>query len=90
MGAKAIIVAVIVALIGGTYEVLADVGPLKGMNFGLGLTSSGALSKTIGVPGGYNVADIVMVVIFLVVIAIAYFVLSNMRKKNKAENKTDK
>ena len=84
MSMKAIIIAIVVALIGGTYEVLADVGPLKGMNFGLGLTSGPTLSKTIGIPGGYNVADIVMVVVFLVVIAIAFIVLNNMKNK---ENK---
>lgn len=78
MSAKAIIITVVVALIGGGYLLLADIGPLQGMNFGLGLTSG--LSQSIGIPGGYNIADVVMFVIFLVLIGIAFFVLNNMRK----------
>ncbi|HUI87188.1 MAG TPA: hypothetical protein VLX61_00560 [Anaerolineales bacterium] len=81
MNAKAVIITLVLAVIGGTYIVLANNGPLKGMNFGFGLTSG--LSQSLGIPGGYNMADLVVFVILLVVIGIVFLALNGMRKQKK-------
>lgn len=79
MNTKAIIITLVIVLIGAGYLLLANLGPLKDANFGLGLTSALSAQK---IAGGYNMANVVLFIVFAVVIAIAYYLW-----KNQASNK---
>lgn len=82
MNAKAVIITLIVALIGGGYLLLADIGPLKNSNFGFGLTKALDSQK---VGAGYSMTNIVLFVILVVIAVVAYVIWNNQRKnKNKS------
>lgn len=77
MSKKGIIWALVAAGIGTVYLLLAFLGPLKDANLGLGLTAGLSAQK---IAGGYNMANVVMFIIFIIVIAVLYFVWNNARK----------
>jgi len=78
MNAKAVIITLVVVVIGAGYLLMATIGPLKDMNFGLGLTSALTAQK---IAGGYNMANVVMFVVFLVIIGVLAFVWSGQKNK---------
>ena len=78
MSAKAIIITLIIVLVGAGYLMLALLGPLQNMNFGLGLTAPLAAMK---IAGGYSIANVVMFIIFLGVIVVAILIWAGMREK---------
>lgn len=77
MSKKGIIWALVAAGIGTVYLLLAFLGPLKDANLGLGLTAGLSAQK---IAGGYNMANVVMFIIFIIVIAVLYFVWNGARK----------
>ena len=76
--AKGIIITLVVVVAGLVYLYLAMVGPLQNLNLGLGLATG--LSQT-PLVAGYNMANLVLFLIFLVIIVLLGFVLLNMSKK---------
>ncbi len=76
MNTKAVVITLVVVLLGAGYLMLALLGPLKDMNFGLGLTAALSAQK---LAGGYSMANVVMFIVFLVVIAIAFFIWKGSR-----------
>ena len=76
--AKGIIITLVVVVAGLVYLYLAMVGPLQDLNLGLGLATG--LSQT-PLVAGYNMANLVLFLIFLVIIVLLGFVLLNMSKK---------
>ena len=74
MNAKAIIITLVIALVGVGYLMVSLLGPLKDANFGLGLTAGLSAQK---LAGGYNMANVVLFIVFLVVIGIAFFIWKN-------------
>lgn len=80
MNAKALIVTLIVVVIGAGYLMMALTGPLKDMNFGLGLTTALTAQK---IAGGYNMANVVLFIIFAIIIAVlAYIWFAKQNKKS--------
>lgn len=77
MSKKGIIWALVAAGVGTVYLLLAFLGPLKDANLGLGLTAGLSSQKIVG---GYNMANVVMFIIFIIVIAVLYFLWKNARK----------
>jgi len=72
---KGIVITLVVVAVGLAYLYLAMVGPLQSLNIGFGLTKG--LSET-KIAGGYNMANVVLFVIFAVILAVlgAFFVRS--------------
>ena len=62
-----IIIALLVAGVGLLWLYLAMVGPLQELNIGFGLASSLAATK---LPGGYNMANVVLFLIFAVILVL--------------------
>lgn len=78
MNSKAIIITLVVVLLGTGYLMMAFLGPLSTANFGLGLTSGLTAQK---IAGGYNMANVVMFIVFIVVIAVAAYIWRGMKNK---------
>lgn len=76
MNTKALVITLVVVLLGAGYLMLALLGPLQGMNFGLGLTAGLTAQK---IAGGYSMANVVMFIVFLVVIGIAFYLWKGSR-----------
>jgi len=76
MNTKAIIITLVIVLLGAGYLMMAFLGPLKDANFGLGLTTGLVAQK---LAGGYNMANVVMFIIFIIVIAIAIAIWRGMK-----------
>lgn len=80
MSTKAIVITLVVVVVGAAYLMIANLGPLKGVNLGLGLTAGLASQK---IAGGYNMANVVLFIIFLVVIGVlAYLWMGNKKKSH--------
>jgi hypothetical protein len=62
-----IIIALLVAGVGLLWLYLAMVGPLQTMNIGFGLATGLAATK---LPGGYNMANVVLFLIFAVILVL--------------------
>ncbi len=77
MSKKGIIWALVAAGVGTVYLLLAFLGPLKDANLGFGLTAGLSAQK---IAGGYNMANVVMFIIFIIVIAVLYYLWNNARK----------
>jgi hypothetical protein len=77
MKLKPIIITLLVAAVGAGYLMLANLGPLKDMNFGFGLTSGLAAQK---IGGGYNMANVVLFIVFLVIIVVLGMMWNSQRK----------
>lgn len=79
MNTKAIIITLVIVLLGTGYLMAALLpgAPLASANFGLGLTTGLTAQK---LAGGYNMANVVLFIVFIVVIAIAAYVWRGMRK----------
>jgi hypothetical protein len=67
MKTKGLIWAIVAAGIGTVYLLLATLGPLKDTNLGFGLTASLSAQKIVG---GYNMANVVLFIIFFLVIVV--------------------
>jgi multisubunit Na+/H+ antiporter MnhB subunit len=78
MSKKGIVWALVAAVIGTLYLLLATMGPLKDTNLGLGLTA-GLSSQTI--VGGYNMANVVLFVVFAILIVVLAVVWASQQKK---------
>lgn len=79
MKAKPLIITLIVAAVGAGYLLLANLGPLKDMNFGLGLTSGLSAQK---LAGGYSMANVVLFLVFAVIIVVLALLWNQQRNKN--------
>lgn len=64
---KGIIATLIVVALGLLWLYLTMVGPLQTLNIGFGLTSGLAANK---LPGGYSMANLVLLVIFVLILVI--------------------
>lgn len=64
---KGIIATLIVVALGLLWLYLTMVGPLQTLNIGFGLTSGLAATK---LPGGYSMANLVLLVIFVLILVI--------------------
>lgn len=62
-----IIIALLVAGVGLLWLYLAMVGPLQSLNIGFGLATGLAATK---LPGGYNMANVVLFLIFAVILVL--------------------
>lgn len=79
MKAKPLIITLLVVVIGAVYLLLANLGPLKDMNFGLGLTSGLSSQKIFG---GYSMANVVLFIVFILAIVVLAVVWSKRQKKS--------
>jgi hypothetical protein len=77
MSTKAVIWTLVAAGIGAIYLMLAFLGPLKDANLGLGLTKALSAQK---IAGGYNMANVVLFIIFILVVAVLAYVWSKSKK----------
>jgi len=62
-----IIIALLVAGVGLLWLYLAMVGPLQDLNIGFGLAAGLASAK---LPGGYNMANVVLFLIFAIILVL--------------------
>jgi len=74
-----IIAACCVVVLGLLWLYLTMVGPLKTLNIGFNLTA-GLSTLPLGIPGGYNMADVVMLVIFVAILVIGGLVFFRGKK----------
>jgi hypothetical protein len=74
---KGIIITLVVVVLGLAWLYLAMVGPLQSLNIGFGLASGLAATK---LPGGYNMANVVLFIIFLIVLGVLGIYFMNSKK----------
>lgn len=67
MKTQGIIWALVAVVIGTIYLMMATLGPLKDTNLGFGLTAG---LSAVQVGGGYNLANVVLFIVFLVVVIV--------------------
>lgn len=72
---KGIVITLVVVALGLAWLYLTMVGPLQSLNIGFGLATGLAATK---LPGGYNMANVVLFVIFAIVLVLLgmYFMRS--------------
>ena len=75
---KGIIITLVVVGLGLLYLYLAMVGPLQNLNLGFGLTTG--LAQT-SLPGGYNMANLVLFIIFAIILVILGIWFFNSKEK---------
>lgn len=78
---KGLIIAAVVVVVGLLWLYLTMVGPLQDLNLGFGLASG--LSQ-VKLPGGYNMANVVLFVIFVVILVILGLYFFGHKKDRKA------
>jgi hypothetical protein len=64
---KGIIATLVVVVLGLLWLYLTMVGPLQTLNIGFGLTTGLAATK---LPGGYSMANLVLLVIFILILIV--------------------
>ena len=75
---KGIIITLVVVGLRLLYLYLAMVGPLQNLNLGFGLTTGLAATE---LPGGYNMANLVLFIIFAIILVVLGIWFFNSKKK---------